>query len=219
MIRNMPMASGLRNIAPLGQMDFQSAFQFQMIPSRIGKRRLADRTNYRWPWGYEMPISTRVLTKQNQQASGRWRVREVHTDALGVDFTFQYLAASVAEATTNMNSAERAAETVAILVDRDIQEVIVWVEARNTPASFDYTDRDIDSDRGEEEVAKHFARSPGEVALLFAWWIESLGPPAWTAIATRLGWSTAADEIGDRVQVRAQDLTVAEDSFYQTESV
>jgi hypothetical protein len=38
-----------------------------------------------------MPINTRILTKQNPQAGGLWRVHEEHTDLLGRRFYFRYL--------------------------------------------------------------------------------------------------------------------------------
>jgi hypothetical protein len=105
------------------------------------------------------------------------------------------------------------------LQNTDISEVISWVQARNPVSTFDFTNRDITENQAEEEVAKHFAQSVGEIALLSAWWIESLTPPLWTAITTRLGWSTSAGEIGDRVQVRAQGMVVVEDDFNRVEDV
>lgn len=162
-----------------------------------------------------MPIATKELTKTNRQADGKWRVREVHADDLGSQWTFQYLIDSVANATAIMNGRDLSEQ----LIDRDISDVVSWVEGGNAPNTFDFTGRDITALEAEEEVAKHFARSPGPIALKVAWWIESLNPPSWNAIAGRLGWSTAAGEIGDRVQVRAQTMVVAEPDFNRVEDV
>lgn len=163
-----------------------------------------------------MPIVSRTLRFYRPQVSGRARVREVHTDALGIETPIQYLTTNTeAEVVAVMN----ARDMTQGLVSRDVSEVIQWVEARNPVSTFDFTNRDINEDTAEEEVAKAFARRPGDTAIRLAWWIESLNPPTWNGIASRLGWSTAQGEIGERVQTRGQNLTVAEPDYDRTESV
>lgn len=162
-----------------------------------------------------MPIATKELRRTAQQANGHWRVWEEHTDTLGRVWPFKYMVPLLADAVTMME--ERSFPDA--LVDRDVAEVVSWVQDRNTVDSFDYTNRDIDVLKAEEEIALHFARSVGEVAILSAWWLEDLNPPQWNTLATRLGWDTSTGEIGDRVQTRAINLVVAEPDFFRTENV
>lgn len=163
-----------------------------------------------------MPIVTRTLKFYRPQADGRARTREVHTDSLGTEIPVQYLTNKTeAAVTTDMN----ARDLTSSLVTRDIADLIQWVEALNPVSTFDFTGRDITENDGEGEIAKEFARRPGDSAIRLAWWIESLSPPQWTAISTRLGWSNTAGEIGERVQTRGQNLTVALPDYDRTEDV
>ncbi len=99
------------------------------------------------------------------------------------------------------------------LQSADFADLLIWVQARNTVASFDLTGRDITEEQGEEFIAGTFAKSPGADAIHLAWWIESLNPPSWTAIRTRIGWT---NQEGSDVQDRAISLTAAEPLFDTT---
>ena len=119
------------------------------------------------------------------------------------------------EVTAVMNARDLTADLIA----RDIAEVVQWVEDLNLVSAFSFTNRDIVENDGEDEVTQEFARRPGDTAIRLAWWIEDLGNPAWTAITTRLGWSNSAGEIGERVQTRGQNLTVALPDYDRVEDV
>lgn len=163
-----------------------------------------------------MSIMSKRIKYRRTQADGTIRVMEEHIDNFGKKhYVGPYLVNTDADAD-------------AILLVRDLNHSLVagqiaalisWVADRNTVATFDFTGLDITEAEGEEEVTKHFARSDGDEALKYAWWIESLNPSTWSGIASRLGWSTSADEIGDRVQTRAQNMVVAENDINRIEDV
>lgn len=92
----------------------------------------------------------------------------------------------------------------------DLNDLLVWVQALNTVASFDLTNRDITEEQGEDFIAGTFAESPGDEAIRLAWWVESLSPPSWTTIRTRVGWTA---QEGSDVQDRAISLNAAEPLF------
>lgn len=160
-----------------------------------------------------MPIVSRFLKFYRVQASSRARVREVHVDSLGTELTRQYVTdKSQADVEIDMN----ARDLTQTLVNRDVSEVIAWVEAGNDLPTFNYTGRDITEDKAEEEVLKEFARRPGETAMVLSWWPEDLGTPQWNSLINRLGWDS---ELEQRVQDRSIALNVARPFYDQTEQV
>jgi hypothetical protein len=157
-----------------------------------------------------MPIVSRVLTKlSNREDLGaglkKWRVDAV--DGRGRPWRHSAFLATQAQA-------EVVRDTVAFdLANQDKLELLQWVLDRNTVASFDLTGRDITEEQGEDFVMTTFAASPGEEAIPLAWWVESLGPPAFSTIRDRIGWSPAE---GTLVQDRAIALLAAEPDFNTT---
>ena len=71
-------------------------------------------------------------------------------------------------------------------------ELLAWVQARNTVAAFDYTDRDIVQADGEEHVFQWFAGSPGTEAITVAWWMDDINTGKFNAIRDRIGYSGEA---------------------------
>lgn len=102
------------------------------------------------------------------------------------------------------------------LESADFQDLLIWVRGLNTVADFDLTDRDITEEQGEDFIAGTFAESPGADAIHLAWWIESLSPPSWAAIFTRVGWTS---QEGSRIQDRAIALLAAEPVFDAVEEI
>jgi hypothetical protein len=79
-----------------------------------------------------MPIITRVLTKTNEQADGRWRIHEELTDSKGRKWRFNSLRPSVAEATTNMNARDLTED----LREAERAEVLEFALDGNDPETF-----------------------------------------------------------------------------------
>ncbi len=77
------------------------------------------------------------------------------------------------------------------LAELDKRELLEFVQigAPNTVAVFDYTDRNITEDEGEEHVYLTFATSKHEIALTLAWWLDTLNTGARNNIAGRIGFS------------------------------
>lgn len=158
-----------------------------------------------------MPIISRTLTKlanREDLGSGIKTWRANGTDGRGRPWIHASFRGTQIEA----EAIRDAAWTTRELANQDLDELIDWVEARNTVASFDYTNRDIDQDAGEEFVMIEFARRLGDQAIKLAWWVESLNPPTFGRIRDRIGWT---NEEGTIVQDRAIGLLAAEE-FYNT---
>ena len=102
------------------------------------------------------------------------------------------------------------------LKDMDFADLLIWVESLNTVASFDLTGRDITEEEGEDFIAGTFSESSGDEAIRLAWWVESITPPIWTVIHTRIGWTS---EQGTDVQDRAISLNAAEPLYDATVEV
>jgi len=96
------------------------------------------------------------------------------------------------------------------LEDADFNDLLVWVQAKNAPGSFDFANRDLTLLEGEERLLVWFATHGGAEAITLAWWIESLSPPEFIAIRNRVGYDGPT---GTRIQDRAIDLVVVEPSF------
>ncbi len=130
-----------------------------------------------------MPITSRTLTElasREDIAPGfkRWRVDAV--DAKGRRWVHGPFGGTLAEA-------EPIRDAVAFdLADLDKRELLEWVQARNTVADFDYTDRDIAEAQGEEHVFQWFMESPGAEAITVAWWLDSINTGRFNAITTRM---------------------------------
>lgn len=154
-----------------------------------------------------MPTISRVLEHIRPQANGSMKVQERLTDALGRTPIFHnYTAASEAEATVTMNARDMTAQ----LEEADFRDLLAWVQAKNLPGIFDFTNRDLDLLAGEEQLLVWFATQHGADAITLAWWVESMTPPVYNAIRLRSGFDSDA---GTRIQDRAIDLLAVEDNF------
>lgn len=154
-----------------------------------------------------MPIVSTELITISQQANGV-RVLEKHTDALGVVHEFPYTAPTLQFATDTMNARDLTSQ----LYDRDTADVLAYVAQgfNNTPASFDYTGRDMTALDGEDEAVVAFAREPGDIAFSWAWWIQNLNNPSWTAIRARLNYTV---DQGDLIRARATEIINAHPGY------
>lgn len=154
-----------------------------------------------------MPVASRVLDLVTQQPNGSVRARAVVTDLLGRIISVRGLSAADPSAAQSALDAMDLTESLKAL---DEQEIFDWVRAKNDPSAFDFTDRDLTLLEAEERLLTFFAASQGSDAIPFSWWIESLGPPAYTAIRTRVGFDSAT---GSEIQDRAIDLSACEARF------
>lgn len=160
-----------------------------------------------------MPISSTALHHYRPQTDGRANVREVHTDALGVEITRDYKTTKTeAEVVIDMNTRDLTTD----LEGRDFDEVMQWVLDGNDPNTFDYLNRDVNKNKAEERITRIFARTTNGEALRLAWWIDSIGPARWDAITLRLGWLTARKA---RVKARAATLNAAVAEYDASENV
>ena len=133
-----------------------------------------------------MPIVSRALTAlANREDIGpgvkTWRVNAV--DALGRSWVHGPFKVTQAEG-------ETIRDAVAFeLAEADKAELLTWVQARNTVASFDYTNRDITEAQGEEHVFQWFAETPGADAITVAWWMEDINTGKFNNILARAGFT------------------------------
>ncbi len=132
-----------------------------------------------------MSIVSRTLTNRGVQVDGKVRVLERIIDSKGRRWDRVYKAVSEAQAITDMNARVLTEE----LADADRADLLQWVQARNTVADFDYTNRDIDQDAGEEHIFQHFAESQGAKAILVAWWMDDINTGKFNAIRDRIGYT------------------------------
>ena len=152
-----------------------------------------------------MPILTRSLDYARPQRDGRFRCRVSGLDAVDRNWVHgPFWADSVVDAEGIRDG------VVWDLAAVDFSDLLAWVQDRNTVATFDLTDRDITEEQGEEHIVTWFATNLGAEAITVAWWIESLNPPSYTAIANRIGYTT---QQRTDVQDRAIDLLAAEPRF------
>lgn len=153
-----------------------------------------------------MPIVSRQLEHIRPQRDGTVRVQERLIDGKGRSIFHSYKASSVAAATARMNAWDLTDQLEAA----DFTDLLEWVQAKNLPSAFDFTDRDLVLLVGEELLLIWFAEKPGVKAIAIAWWIEDLSPPAYDAIRIRAGFDSAT---GSRIQDRAIDLSAVEARF------
>ena len=93
--------------------------------------------------------------------------------------------------------ADEAAATVASdahnwtpqLISQDKQDLLVWVQALNDVADFDYTGRDTDEDAGEEFIFQWFAENLGDDAITVAWWMDDINTGKFNSIRDRIGYT------------------------------
>ncbi len=131
-----------------------------------------------------MAIVSRALTLlANSKGPGvkRWRVDAV--DALGRIWVHGPLSGTQAEAEVIRDA------VVWDLGELDRAELLTWVQAGNTVAAFDYTNRDLTEEEGEEHIYLTFATNDREIALTLAWWLDTLNTGARNNIAGRLDFS------------------------------
>ena len=75
------------------------------------------------------------------------------------------------------------------LAEQDNQELLEWVQARNTVADFDFTNRDITEDQGEEYIFQWFAEAEGAEAITVAWWMNDINTGKFNAVRDRIGYT------------------------------
>ncbi len=151
-----------------------------------------------------MPIASRTLTLlANREDIGpgvkRWRVDGV--DALGRIWVHGPFSGTQAEAETVRDG------VVWNLAELDKAELLAWVQARNTVAAFDYTDRDIVLADGEEHVFQWFAESPGAEAITVAWWMNDINTGRFNKILARVGFT---GDQGDNITSRFVNMVTVE---------
>lgn len=131
-----------------------------------------------------MPITQKTLRYYRPQGNGKFKVREDHTDARGNSHLVSYRTTkSQVEVEVDMNA------RVIDLASGDNQELLSWVKSRNTVASFDYTNRDINQLDGEEFIFQWFAESDGDEAITVAWWMDSINTGTFNNIRDRIGYT------------------------------
>ncbi len=129
----------------------------------------------------------------------RWRVDGV--DALGRIWVHGPFSGTQAEAEVIRDG------VVWDLAEVDKAELLAWVQARNTVAAFDYTDRDIVQGEGEEHVFQWFAESPGAEAITVAWWMDSINTGKFNKILARVGFT---GDQGDSITSRFVNMVTVE---------
>lgn len=72
------------------------------------------------------------------------------------------------------------------LAEADKRELLKWVQAGNTVASFDITNRDITEEQGEEHIFRWFMESLGADAITVSWWLDDINTGKFNAITTRM---------------------------------
>ncbi len=154
-----------------------------------------------------MPITSRTLTMlANREDSGpgikRWRVDGV--DALGRIWVHGPFSGTQAEAEVIRDA------VVWDLAELDLRDVLEWVQARNTVAAFDYTDRDITQAEAEEHVFKWFAESRGVDAITVAWWMDGINTGKFNSIRDRIGYT---GDQGATITIRFSDMVVVEPTY------
>ncbi len=154
-----------------------------------------------------MPILTRTLESVEQSAGGTVLASFFAVDAKSRPW--RRSPSRFADETAAVVASD-AFDWEPQLKDKDFQELFDWVLARNTVVSFDLVGRDITEQEGEDFIAITFSESPGDHAMQLSWWIESLNPTSWTAIRTRIGWTS---QEGSDVQDKGIALNTAE-PFY-----
>ncbi len=154
-----------------------------------------------------MPIITRTLESVQPSSGGTILASFLAVDGRGREWRRSRARFADEAAAT---AASNAFDWTSQLEDVDFQELLVWIQAKNLPGDFDFTDRDLTLLSGEERLLIWFAEHLGDEAITVAWWIENLGPPQFNAIRNRVGYDGAT---GSRIQDRAIDLTVVEPTF------
>ncbi len=154
-----------------------------------------------------MPMVSSEIAKTHP-ARGGLRVIEEHTDSLGRKYVWKYWAPDLAAA--NAIRTGRAALAAQQAKDRDFQDILRWVQAGNTPQTFDFTDRDFTLLEAADALIKWFARNEGGQALTIAHVFEGVTLAQWNTIADRLGYSQAKR---DRIRTRGQAILAAASTF------
>ena len=153
-----------------------------------------------------MPIVSRQL-ESVQSSAGNVLSSFLAVDARGREWRrSRSRFADEAAAQTALDSFDWTAQ----LEDADFADLLVWVQAKNDPAGFDFTNRDLTLLEGEEALLVWFATHQGVDALTVAWWVEGLGPSEFIAIRDRVGYDATT---GTRIQDRGIALLAVEPSF------
>ena len=130
-----------------------------------------------------MPISSlnlQELATREDRGPGikSWRIDGV--DALGRPWGHGSFFGTRAEAEVVRDA------VVFGLAELDKSELLDWVRARNTVASFDYANRDITEEDVEDHIFKWFMESPGAEAITVACWLNSINTGAFNSITTSM---------------------------------
>ncbi len=154
-----------------------------------------------------MAIVSRTITMlANREDIGpgikRWRVNGV--DALGRIWVHGPFSGTQAEADVIRDA------VVWNLAEQDKAELLEWVQARNTVADFDYTDRDIVQADGEEYIFQWFAENLGAEAITVAWWMDGINTGKFNSIRDRIGYT---GDQGATITIRLSDMVVVEPTY------
>ncbi|MHC4180715.1 MAG: hypothetical protein ACYSWU_24715, partial [Planctomycetota bacterium] len=124
-----------------------------------------------------MPIISRTLESVQPTEDGVF-ASFLAVDALGVEWRKSRMRfADEAEAQTALDAFDWTPQ----LIDRDYQDLSLWVRNKNASDDFDLTNRDLTLLEGEERLLVEFATSGGNEALSLAWWVEDMNPPTFKA--------------------------------------
>ena len=151
-----------------------------------------------------MPIVSRTITLlANREDIGpgtkRWRVDGV--DARGRIWVHGPFNGTQTEAEVIRDA------VVWDLAEVDKGELLEWVQARNTVAALDYTDRDIVQADGEEHVFQWFSESLGAEAITVAWWLDDINTGTFNKILARVGFT---GDQGDTITSRFSSMVTVE---------
>lgn len=158
-----------------------------------------------------MPIITRQLDYVRPQRDGNVRVQERLIDSQGNKWFHSYKITSETAAIERMNARDLSDQ----LKNIDFKDLLIWVQDKNLPIDFDFSNRDLDVDAGEKRLLIWFAEHTGAKAITIAWWIENLGVQQFRAIQNRVGYD---NDTGSRIQDRAISLFTAEPFFNSLEN-
>ena len=141
-----------------------------------------------------MPVISRQLDYAREQADGRFKCRVSGIDAKGRSYIHGPFGAD------SLVAAEAVRDGVVWdLAGQDFNDLLEWVQALNTVATFDLTDRDITEDQGEEFITRWFAEAAGEDAITVAWWLDDINTGLFNAITARIGYDgTQKSDITNR---------------------
>jgi len=148
-----------------------------------------------------MPVASRILKYVRPLPNGQVRVREIITSQKGKRNIHVYEAISEAVAIVDMNSRD----VLDIFKTDDFSELLIHVEipSQQLPSTFDWANRDIRENDGEDYLYLLFAGQDAHTVGNLAWWVNGLSDPDHQTIYTRLEY-TASE--GARIKNKAKTI-------------